>query len=300
MARPTWSGYIQISLVSFRVKLFPASNPASHISFHEIDRKSGERVRHQNVVGDDKPVDRGEIVKGFEYRKGKYLTLEPEEIKKLRIPSKDTLVIDQFVKVEEIDPALFEEPYFVVPDGDLQMKPFGVIRRALQETQEAGIGKVTFAGREHLAAIMPPAGKDSTGLMAYTLRFPAELRKASEYFSSIRDESANADQLALAKELIRRNTEKFSRIKVSDDYEVALHELVEAKLKHKPIPEEERAKPAKVINLMDALRQSIASRTAKTPREHPKHAAGRRSGTARSKGRGIALVKSASHGRKSA
>ena len=157
MARPYWSGQIQISLVSFGVSLFPATEAASQIAFHQIDRRTGERIRHQNVAQDQEAVDRADIVKGYEVRKGEYVTIEPEEIAHLRIPSKKTLEIVQFINIDEIDPAFFEKPYFVVPQNDAQAQAFAVIQKALRETGKAGLGEAAFSGREHLIALMPPS-----------------------------------------------------------------------------------------------------------------------------------------------
>lgn len=261
MARPSWSGQIQISLVSFGVSLFPATEAASQIAFHQIDRRTGERVRHQNIAQDRESVDRADIVKGYEVRKGEYVTIEPEEIAHLRIPSKKSIELVQFVDIREIDPAFFEKPYFVVPQNDQQDQAFAVIQKALRETGKAGLGEAAFAGREHLIALMPPSDPKSSGLMAYTMRYQAELRDASEYFSGIQPHSIDKEQLSLAKELIQRSTAKFVPSKFEDDYEVALRELIDAKIEHRPIPQEENApKRAQVINLMDALRKSVGQR----------------------------------------
>lgn len=258
MARPHWSGHIQISLVSFGVSLFPATEAKSEIAFHQIDRKTGERIRHKNVSEDRGPVDRADIVKGYEVRKGEYVTIEPEEIAHLRIPSKKTLEIVQFVDSGEIDPEFFEKPYFVVPESGGQAQAFAVIQKALRESGKAGLGEAAFSGREHLIALMPPLDPKSRGMMAYTMRYDAELRDPADYFSEIKDVDIDKDQLALAKELIRRNTAKFNPSKFVDDYEVALRQLIDAKIEHQPAPQEEKApKRAKVINLMDALRKSV-------------------------------------------
>lgn len=270
MARPYWSGHIQISLVSFGVSLFPATESASEITFHQIDRKTGERIRHRNVSEDRGPVDRADIVKGYEYRKGEYVTVEPEEIAHLRIPSKKTLEIVQFVDVKEIDPEFFEKPYFVVPESGSQAQAFAVIQKALRDSGKAGLGEAAFGGREHLVALMPPQDSKSRGLMAYTMRYAAELRKPADYFGDIKDVEVDKDQLSLAKELIRRNTHPFNPSKFVDDYEVALRELIEAKIEHQPIPQEEKTpKRAKVINLMDALRQSVGETDPDTKRKAP-------------------------------
>jgi len=168
MARPYWSGQLKISLVSFGIKLFPATNAAAEISFHQIQRKTGKRVRHQNVVDQGELIDRSDIVKGYEYSKGKYLVVEPEEIAKLRIATKDTLELEQFVNIADVPLELYEKPYFVVPQDAKHAAAFAVIRKALEQTGKAGIGEIAFAGREHLVAIAPAADKKSRGLMAYT------------------------------------------------------------------------------------------------------------------------------------
>jgi DNA end-binding protein Ku len=262
--RPFWSGHIQISLVSFAVKLFPATEAKGEIHFHQLSRKTGERIHHKNVTASDDDaasVEKDDIVKGYEYRKGKYISIEPSEIANLRIPSRKTLEVTQFVDLSELDPELYEKPYFVVPDGNEQAEAFAVVRKALQSTQKAGLGKIAFGGREHLVAIAaPPESKEdgARGMMAYTLRYAEELREPADYFSDIKKTTVDADQLALAKDLIRRKAARFNPDKFHDEYEAALKELVQAKIKHEPIPQDEPApKNAKVVSLMDALRQSV-------------------------------------------
>jgi DNA end-binding protein Ku len=267
VARPFWSGQVQISLVSFGVKLFPAVEAKSEIRFHQIHRKSGERVRHQKVSeGDESPVEKEDIVKGYEYSKGEYIQIDPEEIANLRIPSKRTLELQQFVDLDELDPALFEKPYFVTPENDAQAEAFAVVRRALAETHKAGLGKIALSGREHLMALEAPSDEHLPGMIAYTLRFAAELRSAREYFAGIKTMEVNKESLDLAKELIRRKSAKFEPEKFTDQYEAALRELIDAKLKHLPVPTEQKApQHGKVVNLMDALRQSVSAPGAKKP-----------------------------------
>lgn len=269
MPRPFWSGQIQISLVSIGVNLFPAVDAKSEIHFHQLSRTTGERIHHQKVSGDDgsdgSPVDNDDIVKGYEYRKGEYVTIEPSEIEHLRIPSRHTLAISQFVDLGALNPALFEKPYFVVPDGENQTEAFTVIRQALQSTKKAALGKIAFGGREHLVAISaPPEAKGDNpanrGMIAYTLRYAEELRDPAEYFSEIKKTAVDSEQLALAKELIQRKAAKFAPEKFHDEYEAALKELIEAKVNHAPVPKEEPSRRSgKVINLMDALRKSVKS-----------------------------------------
>ncbi len=299
MARPFWTGQIQISLVSFSVSLFPATESKSEIRFHQLSRATGERIRHQKVTGEGEegPVEKGDIVKGYEYRKGEYVMIEPDEIKNLRIPSKRTIEVTQFVDNSEINPEYYEKPYFVVPEDDTQAEAFTVVRKALQSTKKVALGKIAFSGREHMIAITAPSDDKLPGMIAYTMRYAEELRKPGSYFADIKKTTVDSDQLSLAKELIKRKTAKFDPEKFTDQYEAALRELVEAKMQHLPIPQDEPApKSAKVINLMDALRKSVQGD--KTPAAEKKTP--QKAGAAPAR-EGISLVKaSKSAKRKSA
>ncbi len=290
MPRPYWSGQIQISLVSFGVRLFPATEAKSEIRFHQLSRKTGERVKHQKVSGDEGPVENSDIVKGYEYRKGEYVTIERDEIEHLRIPSRHTLEVTQFVDVHELDPEFFEKPYFVVPENDVQAEAFAVIREALKETKKVALGKIAFGGREHLVAIAAPGNdKDDklAGMMAYVMRYAEELRDPADYFGDIKKVAIDEDQLSMAKELIKRKASKFAPEKFKDEYEAALREMVEAKVQHAPVPRDEPApKSAKVINLMEALRKSVRGDEAPVP-EKTSHG---KSISAESK-KGITLLK---------
>jgi len=279
MARPYWSGQIQISLVSFSVKLFPATEAKSDIRFHQIDRSTGERVRHQKVLASAverdpdeaaDPVDRSRIVKGYEYAKGQYITLEPDELAHLRVPSKHTMEITEFVDESDLSPEFFEKPYFAVPEDDAQTEAFLTVRKALLETKKIAISRIAFGGREHVVAIAPAGTDQHGGMMVYTMRYAAELRDPAAYFRDVKKTTISADSLALAKELIKRKSAKFDAAKFVDSYEVAVKELVEAKLKHAPIPRDEAPAKSrgKVINLMDALRKSVKG-DAKQPEIKP-------------------------------
>ena len=262
MARPFWTGQIQISLVSFSVNLFPATESKAEIKFHQLSRSTGERIRHQKVTGEGEegPVEKNDIVKGYEYRKGEYVMIEPDEIKNLRVPSKHTIEVIQFVDTNEINPEYYEKPYFVVPEDDTQAEAFTVVRKALQTTRKVALGKIAFSGREHIIAVSAPSDDKLPGMFAYTMRYAEELRKPASYFADIKKTAVEADQLSLAKELIKRKTAKFDPEKFADQYEAALRELVEAKIQHLPVPQEEPVrKTAKVMNLMDALRKSVQS-----------------------------------------
>jgi DNA end-binding protein Ku len=278
--RPYWSGQFKVSLVSFGIQLFPATSPQSGgVTFHQIDRDSGERIRHLNVIHDNEPVENSEIVKGFEYSKGKYLIVEPDEIANLRIATRNVIDVQQFVALDELPPALFEKPYFVVPEPKESPEAFVVFRNAMRQTGKAAVGEIAFGGREHLVAIALPPSDSSAGLMAYTLRYAEELRDSSEYFSETSSERSlhmDKKQLAMATQLIEAYSEPLNLDAFKDDYEAALRELIEAKQKNVPLPlEEEGAKPTKVINLMDALRESVskAKKPVASERRGERHAA---------------------------
>ena len=265
MPRAYWSGNVQISLVSFGVNLFVATESKSGISFHQVSRRTGERIRHQKVLesaAESKEattaVENDEIVKGYEYTKGRYVIIEPSELENLRVPTKHVIAVSQFVETNELRPEYIEKPYYVVPENDLQVEAFAVVREALLKTGKVAIGKIAFSGREHIMAIAPVPG-ESGGMVAYTLRYPNELRDQKEYFRDIKQPAIQADSLQLAETLIERMSQKLDLGKFEDGYEVAVKELVEAKIHNQPIPIDEapRQRPSNVVNLMDALRKSI-------------------------------------------
>jgi DNA end-binding protein Ku len=274
MARPYWSGQISISLVSFPVEIYPASNSARPFQFHQIDRETGQRIHHQNVAsnheddddGEDRhAVEKSDIVKGYEYEKGKYAIIEPEDLKRLRIPGKDTLEIAQFSPADEVPPSLFVKPYFVRPKKGPQATAFAVVRQAMIETGTVALGEIAFAGREHLVALTPPPDRKQLGMMLYILRFAEELRDPAEYFGKVTAVKQDASQLNLAKQLIKTYERPLELDKFTDDYEAAVKELVEAKLANKPLPKEKPAARGKVVDLMSALRQSLAAKPAAKP-----------------------------------
>jgi DNA end-binding protein Ku len=294
MARPYWSGQIQISLVSFGVSLYTATESKDKIAFHQISRSTGERVRHQKVLqsdvesqGDEAAtvVQKDEIVKGYEYSKGQYVIIESSELENLRVPSKHTIEVSQFINLDELSPEYVEKPYFVVPENDAQTEAFAVVRQALLKTGKVAIGKVSFAGRENVVAVAPAGGPEGRGMMAYTLRFQNELRNQNDYFRDIKATQINEDSLELAETLIAKRATRFDLSKFVDGYEVAVKELVNAKINHLPVPKDEmpQVTSGKVINLMDALRKSIGSET-----KAPKKPAASEKGLSQ---KGIGLVK---------
>jgi DNA end-binding protein Ku len=292
MARPYWTGQISLSLVSFAVEIYPAVTSTRPFQFHQIDRATGERIHYQNVAADgdeaddsgaerkrgglhiaskghgaadhddDKHVvEKSDIVKGYEYEKGKYAIIEPDDLKRLRIPGKDTLEIAQFTPASELISSLYVKPYFVVPKKGPQATAFAIVRQAMVDTDMVGMGEIAFAGREHVVALAPPPDRKQLGMMLYVLRFAEELRDPGEYFGKIPSVRVDSGQLNLAKQLIKTYTRPLELDKFTDNYETAVRELVEAKLANKPLPKEKPAKArGKVVDLMSALRQSLAAK----------------------------------------
>ncbi|MBM3617537.1 MAG: Ku protein [Alphaproteobacteria bacterium] len=268
VVRPYWSGQLRLSLVTLPVNIYAALNAARQISLHEIYEPTGERVRRQKVVN-NKPVDNDEIIKGYEYEKDEYVLLTQDEIDALKVPSKNTIDLVQFVKAEEIDPLYFEKPYFVAPDGDSAEEAFIVIRDALRAKKMVALGQLAIAGRERLCAIRACG----SGMLLETLRYKEEIRKSDPYFADIDELDVADEQVELAKELIDRKTAKFDPSKFHDHYRDALQELIDAKIEKREVRELDTQKlpTGKVVNLMDALKKSLnAKNTSSAEKPSPK------------------------------
>src|SRR5262244_3966198 len=252
--RAYWTGYLKLSLVSCPVALFPAGSEREKISFNQINKKTGNRVRYRKVdaeTGDE--VEPSEIIKGYEVGKGQYIEIEPEELEAIAIESKRTIEIDEFVPKKEIDELYLNSPYYLVPDGEVGQQAFAVIREAIRKEGMVAIGRVVFTSREHVIAL-EPRGK---GLLGITLRYPYEVRKEDEYFEDIPEEKIPKDMLELASHIVETKSGHFEPEKFEDQYEDALKELIQKKQSGQPIERPERREPSKVINLMDALRRSV-------------------------------------------
>jgi DNA end-binding protein Ku len=257
-ARPFWKGQLKLSLVAFPVELYSATAGSARISFHQIHEPTGKRVRYEKTVPGVGPVDTGEIMKGFEYEKDNYVLLDDEELDAVKLETRKTLDLTQFVDYDEVSPLFFDKPYFVAPGDSQAEEAFRVIRDALRETRKMGLGKLAVRGREYLAAVKP-CGK---GLLLETLRFEEEVREAENYFRDVSDEPPPEELLDVAKQLIERKAAPFDPAAFRDSYAEALRELVDAKLKSrgrkvKLDKEEPRARGAQVIDLMGALKRSL-------------------------------------------
>jgi DNA end-binding protein Ku len=259
-ARPAWRGQIRLALVSIPVEIFPATRSGATIAFHQIHEPSGKRVRYEKVVPGIGPVDRDEILKGYEIEKGEYVLLEPEEIEKVKLESRKTLELSQFVELSDIDPIYFDKPYFVVPADDLAVEAFIVLREALKQSNKVGIGQLAMRGQEYIVGLKP-CGR---GMLLETLRYADEVNKASSYFRDIGNTKPDPDLLDLANTLIEKKSGEFDAAEFHNRYVDALKSLIKEKIKRKggkviQDPEEYRAptKASNVLDLMAALKKSL-------------------------------------------
>lgn len=255
-ARAYWKGQIRLALVSIPVEIFSATKSGASIAFNQIHEPSGKRVKYEKTVPGIGPVDPEEIVKGYQYEKDSYVLLNDEELEAVKLDSKKTLELTQFVDYDEIDVLYYEKPYYVVPADDLAEEAFIVLREALKRARKVGIGQLALRGREYLVSVKP-CGR---GLVLETLRYADEVNKARDYFRDIADHEPDEDLLDLAATLIDRKTADFDPAKFHDRYIEALQALIEQKRKGKTIHAEEDSAPARgtnVIDLMAALKRSI-------------------------------------------
>jgi DNA end-binding protein Ku len=252
--RAYWKGYLKLSLVSCPISLYPATSEREKISFHQINKETGNRIRYKKIdtaTGDE--VDNADIVKGYEVAKGEYIELDPEELEAVALDSKHIIDIDEFVPRSEIDELYMRDPYYIVPDGEVGQQAFAVIREALRKEGMVALGKVVFTSREHIIAL-EARGK---GLIGMTLRYPYEVRKEDEYFDTIEDEKIPKDMIDLAIHIVETKKGHFKPDEFKDDYEDALKDLLRKKQKGEKIEAPKERAPSNVINLMDALRQSV-------------------------------------------
>jgi DNA end-binding protein Ku len=257
-ARPVWRGQIRLALVSIPVELFPATKSGASIQFHQVHEPTGKRIKYEKVVPGVGPVDRDEIVKGYEVSKGHYVLLDPEEIESVKLESRKTLDLVEFVDLHDIDAMYYEKPYYVVPADDLAEEAYVVLRDALRDAKKVGIGQLAMRGQEYVVAIKP-CGR---GILLETLRYADEVNKAQGYFREIGDHKPDEDMLDLASMLIEKKSGKFDPKEFHNRYVDALRELIEEKQKHKgekiiQEPEGEAPKGSNVIDLMAALKKSL-------------------------------------------
>lgn len=259
-ARAYWQGQIRLALVSIPVEIYSASQSGARISFRQIHEPSGKRISYEKVVPGIGPVDRDDIIRGFELSKNNYVLLEDEEIDAVKIESKKTLELVQFVDQTEIDPLYFEKPYYVVPQDDLAEEAFIVLREALRKAKKTALGQLSVRGQEKLVAIKP-CGK---GMLLETLRYADEVREGQKFFGGIADDEPEEELLDLASTLIEKKSAPFDAGEFEDRYAQALRDLIDKKAKAKGNKTiiEDADEPSgdgsgNVIDLMAALKKSV-------------------------------------------
>jgi DNA end-binding protein Ku len=271
--RAYWKGFLRLSLVSCPIALYPATSEREKIHFHQLNRKTGNRIQYKKVDAETgREVERDDIIKGYEKSKGEYVPVEPEELEAVAIESKRVIEIDQFVPRKEIDELYFANPYYIVPDGEAGAQAYAVIRNAIEEANMIALGRVVFTSREHMIAL-EARGK---GIMGITLRYPYEVRDEKDYFDEIPGERVTKDMLELAAHIIKTKTGHFHPDKFEDQYEDALKDLLRRKDKGEKIEPAPAQEKSNVINLMDALRRSVKGERVGSARSRRRHATPRR------------------------
>jgi DNA end-binding protein Ku len=264
--RAYWKGSLKLSLVSCSVVLYPASTTAEKTRFHMINKETGNRLKQQMVdaeTGD--VVESDQKGRGYELSKGEYVEVEKEELDAVQVESNHTIDIDSFVPREEVDKRYFNHPYYIAPDGKAGVDAFAVIRDAMKDKDRVALARIVLSNREHVIAI-EPLGK---GLLGTTLRYPYELRDEDDYFDDIKNPKISKDMIDLAAHILDSKAAHFDPSKFKDEYENALKTLVKRKAAGKPVKAVEREeRPDNVINLMDALRQSLKGKAAAKRSSH--------------------------------
>jgi len=269
--RANWKGFLRLSLVTCPVALYPATSESEKISFNQLNRQTGHRIKYIKVdqdTGDEVPNE--DIVKGYELEKGQFIEVTKEELEELALESTRTIEIDEFVDKSEIDPRYLIRPYYLRPDGKVGHDAFAVIRETIREMNKVAIGRVVLTNREHIIALEPM----DKGLVGTLLRYPYEVRSEQEYFDEIQDVKVTKDMLDLARHIVNQKAGTFDPAKFEDHYESALVELINQKRAGKLIRPKERPKGENVVDLMEALRQSVgrekATGTANAPKKPAK------------------------------
>jgi DNA end-binding protein Ku len=269
MARANWKGFLRLSLVTCPVALYPATSESEKISFNQLNRQTGHRIKYLKVdadTGDE--VANEDIVKGYALDKDTFVEVTKEELENVALESTRTIEIDEFVDRNEIDPRYLIRPYYLRPDGKVGHDAFAVIRETIREMDKVAIGRVVLTNREHIIALEPL----EKGLVGTLLRYPYEVRSEAEYFDEIQDVKVTKDMLDLAKHIVNQKSGRFEPDKFEDQYETALIDLINQKRAGQPITPKERPRGENVVDLMEALRRSVGGVGAenKTPKKSAK------------------------------
>ncbi len=251
--RPTWQGYLRLSLVSCPVALYTATASTSDVRFNMLSKETGNRIRMIPTDPESGPIDRADIVKGYEIEKGRYVVVTEEEIRNVRLETTRTLDIERFVKEADIDRLYWNEPYFLTPDGDMAVEAFTVIREAMAKSKKVALGRLVMHQRERLMALEPR----EKGILAYTIRSNREVKDTGETFDRIPKVKPNAQMVEIAARIIDQLEGAFDPSGFNDRYEDALRKLIKEKEKGHTITAPEQPKEAEVIDLMEALKRSL-------------------------------------------
>ena len=259
--RANWKGFLRLSLVTCPVALYPATSESEKISFNQLNRQTGHRIKYLKVdadTGDEVPNE--DIVKAYMLDKETFVEVSKEELEELALESTRTIEIDEFVEKSEIDPRYLIRPYYLRPDGKVGHDAFAVIRETIREMNKVAIGRVVLTNREHIIALEPL----DKGLVGTLLRYPYEVRSEEEYFDEIQDVKVTKDMLDLAKHIVNQKSGRFEPDKFEDQYETALIDLINQKRAGRPITPKERPRGENVVDLMEALRRSVGGGAAQT------------------------------------
>jgi DNA end-binding protein Ku len=261
--RANWKGFLRLSLVTCPVALYPATSDAEKVSFNQINRKTGHRIKYAKVDADTgEEVASEDIVKGYKVDTDTYIEVTKDELDELALDSTHTIEIDEFVPKKDIDNRYLIRPYYLVPDGKVGHDAFAVIRETIRTMDKVAVGRVVLTNREHIIAL-EPLGK---GLMGTLLRYPYEVRNETEYFDDIQDVKVTKDMLDLAKHIVEQKSAAFEPDNFEDHYEAALIELINQKRSGMPIAAKAAPKTGgNVINLMDALKRSLSNEKQSAP-----------------------------------
>jgi DNA end-binding protein Ku len=260
--RANWKGFLRLSLVTCPVALYPATSDSEKISFNQINRNTGRRIKYVKVDADTgEEVSNDDIMKGYKVDTDTYIEVSKDELENIALESTRTIDINEFVPKADIDPRYLIRPYYLVPDGKVGHDAFAVIRETIRSMDMVAIGRVVLTSREHIIALNP----FDKGLMGTLLRYPYEVRDAKEYFDDIQDVKVTKDMLDLAKHIVTSKTAEFEPEKFEDHYEAALADLIDAKRNGKSIGAKPRPRGENVVDLMDALKKSLASAGANAP-----------------------------------
>src|SRR6201746_438543 len=252
--RANWKGFLRLSLVTCPVALFPATSDSEKISFNQINRNTGHRIKYMKVDADTgEEVSSDDIMKGYKVDTDTYIEISKDELDNIALESTRTIEIDQFVPKSEIDELYLVRPYYIVPDGKVGHDAYAVIRETIRSLDKVALGRVVLTNREHIISL---EARDN-GLMGTLLRYPYEVRNSTEYFDDIQDVKITKDMLELAKHIVDQKSGHFDPSKFEDHYEDALQDLLNKKQRGQPIARVETRSTGNVVNLMDALRASL-------------------------------------------